>query len=68
VNSPSNNAPTVSLPRAVARRNVVLQAMLDQGVITRDALDRARNESRAARHAPQRGAHRPVKKKSASSW
>jgi 1A family penicillin-binding protein len=44
VNSPSNNAPTTSLPRAVARRNVVLQAMFDQGVITRDARNRAKDE------------------------
>ena len=44
VNSPSNNAPTVSLPRAVARRNLVLQAMFDQGIITRAAFDRSRDE------------------------
>jgi 1A family penicillin-binding protein len=44
VNSPSNNAPTVSLPRALARRNLVLQAMFEQGIITREALNRARAE------------------------
>jgi 1A family penicillin-binding protein len=44
VSSPSNNAPTVSLPRAIARRNVVLQAMLEQGIITRQAFDRARDD------------------------
>src|SRR4051812_31704926 len=44
VNSPSNNAPTVSLPRALARRNVVLQAMFEQGIITREALDRSKRE------------------------
>jgi 1A family penicillin-binding protein len=35
VKSPSSYAPTVSLNRAVARRNVVLQAMLDVGAIDR---------------------------------
>jgi 1A family penicillin-binding protein len=40
VKSPSSYAPTVSLPRATARRNVVLQAMLDAGEI-----DRARWQS-----------------------
>jgi 1A family penicillin-binding protein len=44
VSSPSNNAPTVSLPRAVARRNLVLQAMFDEGMLTREALARARAE------------------------
>src|SRR5439155_6840158 len=33
VKSPSSYAPTVSLPRATARRNVVLQAMLESGAI-----------------------------------
>src|SRR4051794_26548593 len=33
VKSPSSYAPTVSLERAVARRNVVLQAMVDYGAI-----------------------------------
>ena len=35
VKSPSTYAPTVSLPRALARRNTVLQAMLDAGAIDR---------------------------------
>ena len=35
VKSPSTYAPTVSLPRAIARRNTVLQAMLDAGAIDR---------------------------------
>ena len=33
VKSPSSYAPTVNIERATARRNVVLQAMLDSGVI-----------------------------------
>src|SRR5204862_4245474 len=33
VNSPSTTAPTVSAARALARRNVVLQAMFDEGII-----------------------------------
>jgi 1A family penicillin-binding protein len=37
VKSPSSYAPTVSLDRAVARRNVVLQTMLEAGHIDRDA-------------------------------
>jgi 1A family penicillin-binding protein len=44
VSSPSNNAPTVSLPRAIARRNVVLKAMFDEGIITREAFERATSE------------------------
>ena len=36
VKSPSSYAPTVSVERAVARRNVVLQAMLENGAIDRD--------------------------------
>jgi 1A family penicillin-binding protein len=35
VKSPSSYAPTVSLERAVARRNTVLQAMLENGAIDR---------------------------------
>jgi penicillin-binding protein 1A len=44
VKSPSSYAPTVNIDRAKARRNVVLQAMLDNGVI-------AQAEWRAARDA-----------------
>jgi membrane peptidoglycan carboxypeptidase len=35
VKSPSRYAPTVNMERAVSRRNLVLQAMLDNGVIDR---------------------------------
>jgi penicillin-binding protein 1A len=42
VKSPSSYAPTVSPERAVARRNVVLQAMLDNGAITRAEFQAAR--------------------------
>jgi 1A family penicillin-binding protein len=42
IQSPSNYAPTVSMNKAVARRNVVLQAMYDNGAIDRPGLDRAR--------------------------
>jgi 1A family penicillin-binding protein len=42
VKSPSAYAPTVSMERAVARRNVVLQAMLENGAISRDDLQSAR--------------------------
>jgi 1A family penicillin-binding protein len=43
VKSPSTYAPTVSLERAVARRNMVLQAMLDTGAIDRAAFQSARS-------------------------
>jgi len=42
VKSPSAYAPTVSMERATLRRNVVLQAMLDNGAIDRDAWKKAR--------------------------
>ena len=42
VKSPSTYAPTVSMERALARRNVVLQAMLDNGAIDRAAYQNAR--------------------------
>src|SRR5436190_1918722 len=42
VKSPSTYAPTVSIDRAVSRRNVVLQAMLDVGHIDRPTLQSAR--------------------------
>ena len=42
VKSPSSYAPTVSISRATTRRNVVLQAMLDSGVIDRAAWQSAR--------------------------
>src|SRR5918994_5672094 len=44
VNAPSVNAPTVNMSRAVARRALVLNAMREQGIITKAAFDRASNE------------------------
>jgi penicillin-binding protein 1A len=44
IKSPSNYAPTISAERALTRRNVVLQAMLDNAVIDRTAWDQARRE------------------------
>jgi 1A family penicillin-binding protein len=44
VQSPSTNAPTVNLERAISRRNVVLQAMHSAGAISADELERARAE------------------------
>jgi 1A family penicillin-binding protein len=44
VKSPSTYAPTISLERAVARRNVVLQAMLDSGALDRNVWQQARAE------------------------
>ena len=49
VKSPSSYAPTVSLQRATARRNVVLQAMLENGAIDRAAWLQAR-ASKVALH------------------
>jgi penicillin-binding protein 1A len=43
VQSPSRYAPTVSLERAVNRRNVVLQTMRDSGAITAEEYTRARD-------------------------
>jgi 1A family penicillin-binding protein len=42
IQSPSSYAPTVNLNRAVARRNVVLHAMVASGVLDRQAADRAK--------------------------
>ena len=42
VKSPSSYAPTVSLPRATARRNLVLQAMLDAKELDRAQWEKAR--------------------------
>ncbi|HEY8551722.1 MAG TPA: PBP1A family penicillin-binding protein [Vicinamibacterales bacterium] len=42
IKSPSTWAPTVNLEKAVARRNVVLQTMLDSGAIDRATYERAR--------------------------
>jgi penicillin-binding protein 1A len=44
VNAPSVNAPTISLSRALARRGMVLKAMFDQEIITKEAYDRASAE------------------------
>jgi penicillin-binding protein 1A len=49
VKSPSSYAPTVSMDRAVARRNVVLQAMLENGVISKPDWQSAR-KSKVALH------------------
>jgi 1A family penicillin-binding protein len=45
VKSPSGYAPTVSLSRARARRNVVLHAMLDSGAIDRPTWEAARADT-----------------------
>src|ERR1700738_2504187 len=42
VKSPSSYAPTVSLERAIARRNVVLQTMVESGAIDRATWKAAR--------------------------
>jgi len=42
VKSPSSYAPTVSMERAVARRNLVLQAMLETGAINKQTWQAAR--------------------------
>jgi 1A family penicillin-binding protein len=47
VKSPSSYAPTVSLERAVARRNTVLQTMLEVGAIDRVAYQSARSSKPA---------------------
>lgn len=44
IKSPSNYAPTISAERARARRNVVLQAMLDNGAIDKTTWAKARAE------------------------
>ena len=54
VKSPSTWAPTVNMERAVARRNVVLQAMRDQGDIDAATFDRARATEVTLRDALRR--------------
>jgi penicillin-binding protein 1A len=49
VKSPSSYAPTVSMERAISRRNIVLQAMLENGAIDRSTYQKAR-ASRTALH------------------
>jgi penicillin-binding protein 1A len=55
VKAPSSYAPTVSLDRAKARRNVVLQAMRDEGVIDRATYDTAAREPVKLDDALRRG-------------
>jgi penicillin-binding protein 1A len=43
IQSPSSYAPTVNLDRAIARRNVVLQAMVSAGAIDQAGYERARH-------------------------
>ncbi len=54
VNAPSANAPTVNLQRALGRRAVVLRAMYDQEIITKEAFDRASKEKVALRDVLRR--------------
>ncbi len=54
VKSPSTWAPTVNLERAVARRNVVLQAMREQGDIDEATFVRARDSEVTLRDALRR--------------
>ncbi len=42
IQSPSNYAPTLNMQKAVTRRNIVLQAMYDNGALDRPGLERAR--------------------------
>ena len=42
IQSPSNTAPTVNIDRAIARRNVVLQAMVSAGALEPAAAERAK--------------------------
>ena len=51
VKSPSTWAPTVNLERAVARRNVVLQAMRDNGALADAALETAKASTVTLRDA-----------------
>ena len=54
VKSPSTWAPSVNMERAVARRNVVLQAMRDQGDIDQATFDRERDSAVTLRDALRR--------------
>jgi penicillin-binding protein 1A len=54
IQSPSTYAPTINLDRAVARRNVVLQAMLGTGAIARPEYDAARAERVTLKNVLQR--------------
>ena len=55
VKAPSSYAPTVSVDRAKARRNVVLQAMRDEGMIDRATYDTAAREPVKLDDALRRG-------------
>jgi membrane peptidoglycan carboxypeptidase len=46
IQSPSAYAPTINMEKAIARRNIVLLMMLDNGVIDRQAHDKARRARR----------------------
>lgn len=57
IQSPSAYAPTINMEKAIARRNIVLLMMLDNGVIDRPTYERARKarvrlESRLRRDEP----------------
>ena len=57
IQSPSAYAPTINMEKAIARRNIVLLMMLDNGVIDRPTYDRARKarvrlENRLRRDEP----------------
>lgn len=57
IQSPSAYAPTINMEKAVARRNIVLYMMLENGVIDRPAYDKARRarvrlENRLRRDEP----------------
>jgi 1A family penicillin-binding protein len=54
IQSPSAYAPSVNLDRAIARRNVVLQAMLNTGAIARPEYEAARAERVALKNVLQR--------------
>jgi len=54
IQSPSAYAPTINLERAVARRNVVLQAMLGAGAITRPQYELARSQKVTLKNGLQR--------------
>ena len=52
--APSTFNPLYSMDRAVARRNVVLSRMLDEGYITQQQFDQTRTEAiNANYHAPE---------------
>jgi penicillin-binding protein 1A len=55
VKSPSTYAPTVSMERAIARRNVVLQVMYESGVIDRHTWQAARAERAVLRDTLRSG-------------